>query len=269
MTTGVPVLRMRAITVPAAADEITAMIEDVFTALTRLRDQVEGVYADRADAGALPSVTDLAGLSADIKSVLGMAGGAVVGCGFVTDVGMLADRQRWLEWWKGEVPDSPRRLEISLDPTSEEFLDYTKQPWFSGPKASGQRNLTGPYVDYLCTDEYSLTLTVPVHDGDQFVGIVGADIYVRLLEPVLLPVLRPLAEPTALVSANGRVVVSTSTAHASGSLVRSPEIAALWPQSGQTDGAGPDAARLHRCGALPLGLLELPSEPERNRFAAN
>ncbi|WP_157182897.1 cache domain-containing protein [Sciscionella marina] len=226
------------------------MLERIFAALGTLRTSVEQVYAERAGTGAFPGVADLEALRGQIIGMLGTERGLVVGCGFITDVGMLADRPRWLEWWKGEVPNDPVRLQVSLDPTSEEFLDYTRQPWFSTPRSTGQRHVTGPYVDYLCTDEYSLTFTLPVHDGDQFVGVVGSDVYVRGLERVLMPLLRSLGGRIALVNAHGRVVVSTSVRQVTGSLVRSPDVVQLWE-----NGAG---GPLYRCGRLPLALLELP-----------
>ncbi len=35
------------------------------------------------------------------------------------------------------------------------------------PERTGTRHLTGPYVDYLCTDDYTVTVTTPVTlDGE-------------------------------------------------------------------------------------------------------
>lgn len=56
------------------------------------------------------------------------------------------------------------------------FYDYTALPWFVVPRETGGRRVTGPYVDWVCTEEYTLTFTVPlfgVHPerGRQYLGV--------------------------------------------------------------------------------------------------
>ncbi|GAA4836293.1 cache domain-containing protein [Saccharopolyspora rosea] len=261
-----------AVSVAGLVDEITTMVERIFEALDSLRVKVERLYAERATRGVLPSAADLGELRPDIVANLGAERGLVVGSGYISDVGALRDRDRWLEWWKSERDGRPARLVVSLDPDSDEFLDYTRQPWFTTPRSTDRRHITGPYVDYLCTDEYSLTLTAPVHHDGRFVGVVGSDVFVRGLELVLLPELRALAQQAALVNAQGRVIVSNRARLATGSLVREPDVARLWPTrhdapergpyslkigSPRPDGRAPEgcADELHLCADLPLALL--------------
>lgn len=152
----------------------------------------------------------------------------VIGAGFVAAPGFIADAEWHLAWWLGELNTfglaarSPhvRRLTAVEDPSSEEFRDYTTLEWWRVPLSTGRRHLTGPYVDYLCTDAYTVTLTVPVHDGDRMIGVVGADLYVDEIERRQLPRLRALGRPATLVNAAGRVIASTDGARAPGSLLR-------------------------------------------------
>jgi hypothetical protein len=62
---------------------------------------------------------------------------------------------------------------------------------------------------------------VPVHRPDgSLAAVVGSDVYVARAERLLLPRLRAAGRPATVVNAAGRVVVSTSSAHVAGSLVR-------------------------------------------------
>ena len=45
----------------------------------------------------------------------------------------------------------------------------------AGAARTGTRHLTGPYVDYVCTDDYTITVTTPVRVDGEMVGVVGTD----------------------------------------------------------------------------------------------
>ena len=133
-------------------------------------------------------------------------------------------------------------------------------PWFTVPRETGRRHVTGPYVDWLCTQEYTLTFTVPVFGthperGRCHLGVVGADIVAGWLERRLLPLLHRMDGPVALVNAEGRVVVANRPALVTGAVLRQADVPALWrrePGSPATAGA-----TLHRLPDLPLGVLVL------------
>ena len=158
---------------------------------------------------------------------LSVDGALMIGAGFVAAPGFLTDAPWHLAWWLGHAntfgvgsaDPTIRRLLADEDPTSESFRDYTTLEWWRVPAATGAKHITGPYVDYLCTDDYTLTLTMPVHSGDRLAGVVGADLYVNEVERALLPHVRGLDAAT-LVNASGRVVVSTDAHRPTGSLLR-------------------------------------------------
>nr|WP_284289210.1 cache domain-containing protein [Angustibacter aerolatus] len=164
----------------------------------------------------------------------------LVGAGYVAAPGVLADAPYRLEWWTAD-PDAPtgpvEPLAVQTDPQADDFRDYTALPWYAGPAADHRPHLTGPYVDYLCTDEYTLTFTRPVLAGGRFVGVVGADLYVRTLEALVQPVLAGLARPATLLGATGRVVTS-SAGWVTGDLLRDV-----------------DPGALLRCSTVPLAVL--------------
>jgi len=106
--------------------------------------------------------------------VVELLDGLVVGAGFIAAPRLLADSSS-ASSVDQRAQRHPTQLFISLDPSSEYFLDYTRQSWFTVPRDTGRRHITGPYVDYLCTDEYTLTFTLPVRGetGSGFAGVVA------------------------------------------------------------------------------------------------
>ncbi len=228
-------------------EQVSALVEDVFGRLKPVLDGTEGLLA--ASGGA--TADDLTRLRPQVFDVLG---GLVVGAGFISAPHTLADQEFGFEWWTETAGDGPARLIISLDPDSDDFLDYTRQSWFTVPRDTGRRHINGPYVDYLCTDEYTLTFTVPVQRGGKFAGVVGADIHVREVERLLQPKLRALGGRVALVNAQGRVIVSNNARQATGSLVRDVDVPAWW-SSGAEPVTTEHAAVLRRCGDSPIALV--------------
>nr|WP_051343124.1 cache domain-containing protein [Pseudonocardia spinosispora] len=223
-------------------EQVSRLVEGIFDGLTPVLAAAESLLAAPAAASDLDRLDPL---------VIDMLDDVVIGGGFVAAPDTLADQRFGFEWWTTADRAGPEQLFISLDPNSDAFLDYTRQSWFTVPRDTGRRHINGPYVDYLCTDEYTLTFTIPVQGRSAFAGIVGADVFVTTVERLLLPALRRLDGRAALVNAQGRVVVSTSARQATGSLIREVNIPAWWsgteqPRPGTT---------LHRCTDTPLALL--------------
>ncbi|WP_199433847.1 cache domain-containing protein [Qaidamihabitans albus] len=233
------------------ADHVSALVEGVFTGLDPVLSQADALFAGADRSGV--RAEQLERLRPEVLRTLGGHDGLVVGAGFIAAPNVLADQEFGFEWWTRTDGGRPTQLFISLDPASDHFLDYTRQSWFTVPRDTGHRHITGPYVDYLCTDEYTMTFTVPVRANGAFAGVVGADVFVREFEHLLQPRLRGLPGRAALVNAQGRVIVSNSARQPTGSLVRALDIPAWWG-SGAEPVAEPGTT-LRRCGDAPIALL--------------
>ncbi|MGX5695792.1 hypothetical protein ACWKWP_06310 [Agromyces soli] len=252
------------------ARRVASTIDPIFAMIDGWRDAVE---ARLAQAGAISAATLDPVIARLVSPELERDGGLITGAGFVSAPGFLPDAPWHLAWWLSgsntfrPAPDGGlRRLETVDDPEAEQFRDYTTLEWWRVPARTGGRHLTGPYVDYLCTDDYTVTITTPVRAVDpgtgeeRMVGLVGTDLYVARLEQVLLPVLRDSSRAATLVNASGRIVASTDSRRATGALLRIDGLAdALAPlrereagDRARSDASGEASARGDAAGASAL-----------------
>lgn len=236
------------------ASELTALFDGVF-------DTLEPLVARTSELLVSPSLqsAELRALDELAVAAVNDAGGLVVGAGYVAAPTALADAKYWLQWWSDyDTPRTgrPQRLRVELDPAGESFRDYTELPWYSVPAETHTRHVAGPYVDYLCTDEYTLTFTVPVFAGGEFAGVVGADVYAQAIDKLATPLLARLRGAAALINPAGRVVAAARSSLITGDLVdESALIRALH------DGAdvAADGTELHRFSRLPFTLAVGPA----------
>ncbi|WP_214416917.1 cache domain-containing protein [Sphaerisporangium fuscum] len=214
---------------------VTDTAEMVFRALAEVRAVAAELITTARRNGRDPVTAELAALR---PLLFGHLGALVAGIGFIAAPGLLADAPWYLEWWQYRPDGAPAQLLRDLDPASSAFYDYTHWDWFAGPRSGAERTVCGPYVDYLCTDDYSLTLSVPVLAEGVFVGVAAADVLVGAFEAAVVPALRAIPGPAFLVNASGRVVASTTAKWLAGSVYRGGGELATYP-----------------CGDLPLRLV--------------
>lgn len=133
----------------------------------------------------------------------------VKGIGILAEVGAIAERPYWIEWWRrtddGPVADNHH----VLDPAREYFYDYGDMEFIARPRETHQPWAFGPYVDYGGEDDYILTLASPILADGAFYGITAVDIPVGELESWLSPLLAS-AKESYLLNSQDRVVVSNS-----------------------------------------------------------
>jgi hypothetical protein len=222
---------------------------DDFVGETRgVVDRIAETTARLLAAAATPTRADLGEIEPLVVSALGDHEAMLHGAGFVAAPGLLEDAPWWLEWFAWDA-GTRQRLVTDNDPRGAHFFDYTLMPWFTGPRDGGGRVVTGPYVDYLCTDDYTLTFTSPVRRPDgTFAGVAGVDVRVGAVEQRFLAMLRASPRTLVLVNDLGRVVISNSAHMLSGDLVPEVDVPSL------AEAADP---RLTRIGGSELALLDL------------
>ncbi len=237
-----------------ALELVTGFVVSMRAAATEVATTTEAALATALEASSetppSPRRTDVAGVEEVVRRLLGEHEDVVHGGGFVAAPDLLADAPWWLEWfaWDGGIV---QRLVAETDPAGAHFFDYTLMPWFAGPceRPDAEGVVTGPYVDYLCTDDYTVTFSraVRLPDGT-FAGVAGIDVRVMTVEQQLLSALRASGRLLGLVNDLGRVVVSSTSRMLSGELVEEVDVPALF--------VGGDP-RLTRISGSELGLLDL------------
>ena len=250
---------------PSAIDDCVGAVSDtfagVFAHIEQWRSRIAEHVAEHDGVVAAPGLDDL--VEHLVLAELERDDALIIGAGFVATPGFLADTRWHLAWWLGHsntfglgaAGPSVRRLAATEDPTHESFRDYTDLEWWRVPASTGEPHITGPYVDYLCTDDYTLTLTVPVlHDG-AMIGIAGADLYVNDIERTLLPYVRSIGSMATVVNASGRVVVSTDPHRPTGSVLRVDELRARLADAASEPVDLGDGRTLIACGGTSLGLV--------------
>ena len=144
----------------------------------------------------------------------------ITGAGFVAAPGCLADAQWHLAWWlrrRAAARGGSRPID---DPGPSSSATTRRSSGGACPRARGAPP-HGTYVDYVCTDDYAVTITTPVRLGGEMVGLVGIDALVDRLEHELLPVLRAGGtHDSDRQRRPGRVVTSTDARREPGSMLR-------------------------------------------------
>ncbi|GAA1529190.1 hypothetical protein HD600_002393 [Microbacterium ginsengiterrae] len=148
----------------------------------------------------------------------------VYGAGFIAAIDLLADARSHLAWWQGA---DRRQLVLASQSVNKENIDYRELEWYRIPMSTGEPHVAGPYVDYLCSDEYTITIAVPALVGGRFVGVAGLDLLVSEVERELTPRFAALGHQVTLTNGVGRVVVSTDPRCATGDTVRGGRLADL------------------------------------------
>lgn len=191
---------------------IVSRIERILSGVERIGALVASIAADADAGGRALCREDMGAIRLLAAELLHAHAGFIAGAGAVLAPGVLADAPQWLEWWWAKTPATVQRLRVDLDPASADYSDYTMTEWYRTPERSGRWSITGPYVDYICTRQYTFTMSAPVRCAGRFIGVAAADILAAQVERLAMPALHAQDKDAVLVSAAGRVIASTAAA---------------------------------------------------------
>ena len=243
------VVQAQARSLAVRVDELGTWVEKTVGDLAaRVAAQLSGPTPRRADLD----------LAVHCQGLLEQREIPLAGAGFVAETRALVDAPYWLEWWTAEPEvgiESCKKLAADTDPASVGFRDYTELPWFVTPRQTGRIHVTGPYVDYVCTDQHTLTVTQPVVVDGVFLGVAGVDVLAATVERLLRGPLDTASGVLVLVNRVGRVVASSDPGHVVGDLVRAlPDDP--WFTGRRAGGAGDEQPwGFAACASVPLGVL--------------
>ncbi|MBO0979573.1 cache domain-containing protein [Microbacterium sp. SD291] len=211
-----------------AIEAAAEIVQEYFSAPIRALLGWVGPFADQVAevrrSGPLTSARIDALVEPHALETLDLRGVPVYGAGFIAAIDLLADAHSHLAWWQGE---DRRQLVLASQSVNKENIDYSALEWYRVPMTSGEPHVAGPYVDYLCSDEYTITIAVPAEIGGELIGVAGLDLLVAAVEKELTPRFAALGHQVTLTNGVGRVVVSTDPRCATGDSVRGSRLAGL------------------------------------------
>ncbi|SDL16486.1 hypothetical protein SAMN04487916_106147 [Arthrobacter sp. ov407] len=202
-------------TIAGIEHHLAAWAADTGAALAAMSGKVTGTAVDKL-------------IRPMVEELVQLPGGYAAGAGFIANAGLLGPERSYIAWWQGPDLEHVDAL-ANFSPNS--ISRYVKAEWFRIPVETGRAHVTGPYVDFLCTDEYVLTFTHPVFtrpDGP-VAGIVGIDVTVQRVERGAMPALRRIGGRATLANPDGRAVVSAAPDIDAGDLISPAEPCAHYP----------------------------------------
>ena len=167
----------------------------------------------------------------------------IYGAGYCATAAIVTEGNP-LAWWQG--PERSLLASSTFGP-GQAAIDLHRLEWYRVPAETLERHIAGPFVDYLCSNEITVTVSLPVMLDGEFTGVVCADVLIASLELLLLPAVARLGD-AVLVNASGRVVLSADDAYETGD-----RYAGVDPESGlEALGA---SVRVVRSTRYPFALL--------------
>jgi len=162
------------------AGRVRAALEEIFGRIAPIGAAFAAQRRACLAAGTELTPDRLTGVREIIWRQLGLLPSAD-GAGIVAAPGVVAGRERHLEWWQrtasgDDASEGYSRIRLNLDPESIDLYDYLDMDWFTVPRADGRRYVYGPYIDFSGADRSILAMTIPVLDpaaGDARGGAGG------------------------------------------------------------------------------------------------
>lgn len=191
------------------AAELRLIFDRTVGLLSGIGDELATAFDHRPTARELNTA-----VARSVLPTLGKLDDVVHGLGFMAEAGVLAESCYWLEWWQRASDGTfDRDYSHQLDPTRDDFYDYSSKGYMTQPRTSGEASAMGPYIDYGGVDDYLVTVSVPVTSKGSFVGIMAADIRVADLELSVSPWLARANGVCVLLNAESRVLLSNSVGY--------------------------------------------------------
>lgn len=142
------------------------------------------------------------------------------GAGFASYSNQQSGDEVWsLEWWYQEA-GAIEHAQLDGNQEIRKRLDFRVFDWFGQPANDHRAYVDGPYVDYVCNGDYTITTAHPVLVDGVFVGVAAVDMLVSTLDRLLAPLLATITNPVVVVNADRRVVLSTAPGVRVGTLMR-------------------------------------------------
>lgn len=185
---------------------VDEFFDGVFAPLEAWLPELTARLAERLTHGRMTGAQLAELIRVDADRILDHADRPLYGAGYCAS-DLVVHEGNPLAWWQGV---DRLLLGASMFGPGQAAIDLVRLEWYRIPEATGLRHVAGPFVDYLCSNEITITSSMPVELDGRFGGVICADVLVASLEEALLPRISEIADAT-LVNTSGRVVVSSDS----------------------------------------------------------
>lgn len=149
-----------------------------------------------------------------VHELLSTPGNPIYGAGFCAS-GDFCSTGNPLVWWQGPQVE---KLSAATFGPGQTAVDLFRLEWFRVPAQSGEKHIAGPFVDYLCSNDITVTVSLPVTLRGKFVGVVCADILVSTIEQLFAADFL-LFQQAVLVNHNDRIIFGSGDFYTTGELL--------------------------------------------------
>lgn len=183
---------------------IDTFFDEVFEVLHVWAPEVERELGEQLQRGKLSDAQLVELVEERSLEILRRPGTPIYGAGFCAAEAVIEGGNP-LAWWQG--PDQ-QPLASSTFGVGPGAVDLRRLEWYRTPEMTGKSVVAGPFVDYLCSNEVTLTTAQPVMIDGEFAGVLCVDVLVSAFEDAFLPQLESHNLVTVMNSSR-RVVIST------------------------------------------------------------
>ena len=199
----------------ALAESAKTVFEKTFVELNILATHFQALIIETSGPQKALSETGLKKIRPHMVRSLNRIERYAYALGIVLDENVIDGAAFWLNWIERDEDGTVHDDSNIKYPWRGNFYEYHNADWMALPRESGKSVIVGPYVDF---DKYIMTLAVPIHISDRFIGVSAADIHLSEFESLVAPPLALLPYDCVVCNNEGRVVVSNTATHPVGSL---------------------------------------------------
>lgn len=199
---------------------VESFFDGVFETLEKWAPNVERDIAAQLTDGALTGAQLADLVESGSLEILKSEKLPIYGAGFCASEKVVAQGNP-LAWWQGPNREPLASSTFGVGPGA---VDLRRLEWYRVPEATLQKSIAGPFVDYLCSNELTITSSLPLVIDGEFAGVLCLDVLVSDLENILFsnaqnpaPALNENSDVAAsaavtVLNKNRRVVASTDSA---------------------------------------------------------
>lgn len=191
--------------------ELDEFFDGVFAPLEAWRPRLQTRLAKQLQHGPLTGAALVTFVEEDAHGILESTDRPLYGAGYCATTKIVTEGNP-LAWWQGA--DRSLLASSTFGP-GQAAIDLQRLEWYRVPAETFERHIAGPFVDYLCSNEITITSALPLTLDGNFAGVVCADVLVASLEDLLLPAIMKLG-PATLANASGRVIISADPRYDTG-----------------------------------------------------